>query len=166
MYATHSSHFHMSTPVSGSLPLYCFSIFVFVGKLSSWHHAGGSLSVSLFECLPVLMHYNYACMQANTQQVQKRMSNPRTPAERAADIVEQVLATNGEDYLETRQSKQYWWQLALLDVKLFLGVAVSLLLCFAGLVLYLAVKVLLSALHWARSGGAPPVSPNCKRKTT
>ncbi|KAL0022994.1 hypothetical protein WJX79_004166 [Trebouxia sp. C0005] len=28
---------------------------------------------------------------ANAQQVQKRMSNPRTPAERAADIVEQVL---------------------------------------------------------------------------
>lgn len=105
---------------------------------------------------------HYACLQANAQQVQKRMSNPRTPAERAADIVEQVLATNGEDYLETRQSKLYWWQLALLDVKLFLGVALSLLLCFAGLVLYLALTVLLIALHWARSGGAP----NCKRKTS
>jgi len=55
----------------------------------------------------------------------------------------------------------------LLDVKLFLGVAVSLLLCFTGLVLYLAFKVLLIALHWARSvGEAPPLSPNCKRKTT
>lgn len=94
------------------------------------------------------------------------MSNPCTPAERAADVVEQVLATNGEDYLETRQSKLYWWQLALLDVKLFLGVAMSLLLCCAGLVLFLAFKVLRIALHWARFRGAPPVSPNYKRKTT
>ncbi len=115
----------------------------------------------MVECLSVLMR-----MQANAQQVQKRMSNPRTPAERAADIVEQVLATNGEDYLETRQSKLYWWQLALLDVKLFLGVAVSLLLCCAGLILYLAFKVLRIVLHWAWLRGAPPVSPNYKRKTT
>ncbi|KAL0052620.1 hypothetical protein WJX82_004873 [Trebouxia sp. C0006] len=103
---------------------------------------------------------------ANAQQVQKRMSNPHTPAERAADIVEQVLATNGEDYLETRQSKLYWWQLALLDVKLFLGVAVSLLLCCASLVLCLAFKILRIVLHWARFRGAPPVSQNYKHKTT
>lgn len=118
----------------------------------------------MVECLSVLMHC--ASMQANAQQVQKRLSNPRTPAERAADIVEQVLATNGEDYLDTRQSKLYWWQLALLDVKLFLGIAVSLLLCCAGLVLYLAFKVLRIALRWARFHGAPPVSPNYKHKTT
>jgi len=118
----------------------------------------------MVECLSVLMHC--ASMQANAQQVQKRMSNPRTPAERAADIVEQVLATNGEDYLETRQSKLYWWQLALLDVKLFLGVAVSLLLCCASLVLCLAFKILRIVLHWARFRGAPPVSQNYKHKTT
>jgi hypothetical protein len=118
----------------------------------------------MVECLSVLMRC--ASMQANAQQVQKRMSNPRTPAERAADIVEQVLATNGEDYLETRQSKLYWWQLALLDVKLFLGVAVSLLLCCASLVLCLAFKILRIVLHWARFRGAPPVSQNYKHKTT
>lgn len=118
----------------------------------------------MVECLSVLMRC--ASMQANAQQVQKRMSNPHTPAERAADIVEQVLATNGEDYLETRQSKLYWWQLALLDVKLFLGVAVSLLLCCASLVLCLAFKILRIVLHWARFRGAPPVSQNYKHKTT
>ena len=118
----------------------------------------------MVECLSVLMRC--ASIQANAQQVQKRMSNPRTPAERAAGIVEQVLATNGEDYLETRQSKLYWWQLALLDVKLFLGVAVSLLLCCASLVLCLAFKILRIVLHWARFRGAPPVSQNYKHKTT
>ena len=116
------------------------------------------------ECLSVLMRC--ASREANAQQVQKRMSNPRTSAERAVNIVEQVLATNGEDYLETRQSKLYWWQLALLDVKLFLGVAVSLLLCCASLVLYLAFKVLQIVLHWARFRRSPLISSNSKHKTT
>lgn len=48
-----------------------------------------------------------------------------------------MLATGGEDYVDNRQSKLYWWQLALL----FLEAAVSMLLCVIGFILYLVAKV-------------------------
>ena len=51
----------------------------------------------------------------------KRLSKrARHPAEVAADVVERVLATGGEMYLDTHQHHLSWWQLSLLDVKAFL----------------------------------------------
>ena len=49
--------------------------------------------------------------------------------------MEQVLHTGAEPYLETMQHKLTWWQLSLLDVKLFLAalasVVMGLLVCIA-----------------------------------
>ncbi len=60
-------------------------------------------------------------LQENAQKVQKRLINkPRRSVQVAADIVEQVLRTGGEPYLETMQHQLSWWQLSLVDVKLFL----------------------------------------------
>ena len=92
-------------------------------------------------------------MQRNAQKVQTRLANPRTPAQRAADIVEHVIATGGENYLETRHSKLHWWQLALLDVKLVLGLGVLLLLGCVGLAMYCVIKLLANTLFGAKQGG-------------
>ena len=65
--------------------------------------------------------------QANATKVQKRLINkPRKPVQVAADIVEQVLATKGDRYRETHERHLYWWQLSLVDVKLFLAALVAL----------------------------------------
>ena len=69
-------------------------------------------------------------VQNNAQKVSKRLRNrPRHPAQLAADVVERVIATGGEHYLETHQHKLTWWQLSLLDVKACLAVVVLLLAC-------------------------------------
>lgn len=102
-------------------------------------------------------------MQANAQKVQRRMIKPRTPAQTAADVVERVVATDGEDYLETRQSKLSWWQLSMLDVKLFLGVAIFAIVGLLGIVMWVVCKVLLKgALRMVRR--APPQSHSWKRQ--
>ena len=67
-------------------------------------------------------------MQANAQKVQRRLANkPRHPAELAADVVERVIATGGEGYLNTQEPYLSWWQLSLLDVKLFLAACLAVL---------------------------------------
>ena len=73
--------------------------------------------------------------QANATKMQKRMRNkPRSGAQLAADVVERAIATGGEPYLEVRAKDMQWWQLSLLDVKLFLtGVALALLAIVAAL---------------------------------
>lgn len=55
-------------------------------------------------------------LQANAIKMQKRMHWTRHPAEQAADIIEKVLLTQGEDYLQTEQHTLAWWQNSLLDV--------------------------------------------------
>ena len=71
-------------------------------------------------CLCSLVACDY--VQRNAQKVQARLVNPhRTPVQQAADVVERVLATRGDDYLETQQHTLWWWQLAMLDVQLFLA---------------------------------------------
>ncbi len=59
------------------------------------------------------------CRQVQTRcRVTRRLRNkPRQPAELAADVVERVLITDGDMYLETLQHALSWWQLSLLDVK-------------------------------------------------
>ena len=83
-------------------------------------------------------------LQAAAQKVQKRLLNkPRHPAQLVADIVERVVATGGEPYLDTQAQTLSWWQLSLLDVKLFLAVVVTALLCGLGGLLWLNARVLL-----------------------
>lgn len=55
-------------------------------------------------------------LQANATKMQKRMHWTRHSAEKAADIVEKVLLTGGEEYLQTGQHTLAWWQNSLLDV--------------------------------------------------
>ena len=84
-------------------------------------------------------------VQENAQKVQKRLINrPRHPVQSAADVVEQVLRTGGEHYLETMQHKLSWWQLSLLDVKLFLAMAA---LIFTGLVVFAVVTTVRCFVH-------------------
>ena len=73
-----------------------------------------------------------------------RLANkPRHPAELAADIVEQVILTGGDGYLNTREPYLSWWQLSLLDVKLFLAACLAVLIA----VLYRALHTL-SKVQW------------------
>ena len=66
----------------------------------------------------------------------KRLSKrARHPAEVAADVVERVLATGGEMYLDTHQQNLSWWQLSLLDVKAFLLLLVLVVLVLSGMLL-------------------------------
>ena len=92
--------------------------------------------------------------QVNADKVSRRLQNkPRHPAQLAADIVERVLATDGDMYLETAQHTLSWWQLSLLDVKAFLSMVALLVLGMLGFIAY-GVCVLLSSLmrlFWPRS---------------
>ncbi len=86
-------------------------------------------------------------LQENAQKVQKRLINkPRHPAELAADIVERVLVTGGDRYLDTKYHTLSWWQLSLLDVKLFLTAAAMLVIALIGGLLWLLIKLLMSGL--------------------
>lgn len=70
-----------------------------------------------------------AIFKENAIKVSKRLRNrPRHSAELAADVVERVLATGGDDYLSTAEHTLSWWQLSLVDVKLFLLTTSCLLL--------------------------------------
>ena len=85
-------------------------------------------------------------LQAAAQKVQKRLLNkPRHPAQLAADIVERVVATGGEPFLDTKAQTLSWWQLSLLDVKLFLAIVVTALLSVLGGVLWVTARVLIYA---------------------
>ena len=82
-------------------------------------------------------------LQENAIKVSKRLTRrPQHPAEVAADVVERVLATGGEMYLQTQQHHLAWWQLSLLDVKAFLLLLVALLLGFVAI----ALKALFEAV--------------------
>ncbi len=104
------------------------------------------VSASWFFSQPVPMKpmYSPGCdLQAAAQKVQKRLLNkPRHPAQLAADIVERVVATGGEPYLDTKAQTLSWWQLSLLDVKLFLAVVATALLCGLGGLLWVTARVL------------------------
>ena len=56
-------------------------------------------------------------LQDNALRVSKRLTNkPRQPVQLAADVVERVMATQGDLYLQTKQHELRWWQLSMLDV--------------------------------------------------
>lgn len=95
----------------------------------------------------------------NAQKVQARLVNPhRTPAQQAADVVERVLATKGDDYLETQQHTLWLWQLAMLDVQLFLAFSA---LSIVGLVACVVRQLVRKTA--AFSGGLWPTSLKQKR---
>ena len=70
---------------------------------------------------------DFVPLQANALKVQTRLINkPRHPLQLAADIVERVMATGGDPYLNPKERDLSWWQLSLLDVKAFLLLVVTL----------------------------------------
>lgn len=82
--------------------------------------------------------------------MQRRLINkPRHPAQVAADVVEQVLRTGAEPYLETMQHKLTWWQLSLLDVKLFLAALASVVM---GLLVCIAITVVKFSIYRFQMG--------------
>ena len=82
-------------------------------------------------------------MQDNAKKVSKRLrSKPRHPAQLAADVVEGVIATSGDRYLETRHHALPWWQLSLLDVKAFLVVVASVIFSLVALCCVVMMKLL------------------------
>ena len=108
-------------------------------------------------CLCSLVTCDHA--QRNAQKVQARLVNPhRTPAQQAADVVERVIATKGDDYLETQQHTLWWWQLAMLDVQLFLAFSA---LSIVGLVACVVWQLVRKTA--AFSGGLWPTSMKQKR---
>ena len=73
--------------------------------------------------------------------MQKRLlSKRRQPVELAADVIEHVLETGAEPYMQTKQNSLSWWQLSLLDVKLYLAARVALPAGLLLLAIWLVVK--------------------------
>ena len=68
-----------------------------------------------------LLIFGVVSLQVAAEKVSMRLQDkPRHPAQQAADVVERVLATDGDMYLQTREHSLSWWQHSLLDVKAFL----------------------------------------------
>ena len=94
------------------------------------------------------------CLQKNAIKVSKRLSNrPRKPVQLAADIVERALLTEGDRYLETHQHKLTWWQLSLLDVKVFLVMVIVAALALLAFLMMALGKALTRLSHqlWQNS---------------
>ncbi len=83
--------------------------------------------------------------QENARKVSRRLrGKPRHPAQLAADIVERVIATGGEHYLETHAHTLSRWQLSLLDVKAFLAVAAILAVSLLAVIVFKLGRLLLT----------------------
>ena len=96
--------------------------------------------------------------------MQTRLVNPyQTPAQQAADVVERVVLTEGEDYLETQQHALQWWQLAMLDVKVLLGLVTLAACSLLSLILYIVAKFALLLIRYS-IGSKPQRSRSWKRK--
>ena len=91
-------------------------------------------------------------MQANATKVQRRLIKPLSAVQQAADVIERVLATEAEDYLETSQHLYTWWQLAMLDVYLLIMLIVVTFLGIVGLAFWLVLK----CLFWCLRGSQKP----------
>ncbi len=89
-------------------------------------------------------------MQANAVKVQKRLCKSRSPVQQAGDVIEHVLSTDGDDYLETSQHRYAWWQLALLDVHACILLGVLIAVSVIGLILWLLLRGLRSTLRLGR----------------
>ena len=78
-------------------------------------------------------------LQTNAVKVSKRLLNkPRKPVQLAADVVDRVLLTGGEPYLQTKEAELPWWKVAMLDVYVFLALIVLLTAFFLWLLLRFA----------------------------
>ena len=104
--------------------------------------------------------------QVAAAKVSRRLHNkPRSPTQLAADVVEQVLRTGGDPYLQTMEHTLTWWQLSLIDVKLFIAMCVVLIVGMVGATLWALIRVLHYA--WKRLAVALPKGQRqTKRKTS
>lgn len=86
------------------------------------------VTVCISQRVPLL---NTCCLiQVAAAKVRTRLrSKPSEPVhvKVAADMVEHVMATKGEVYLNTYEHKLTWWQLSLLDVRFVLLLAIALI---------------------------------------
>lgn len=111
---------------------------VFASAMDASYHKSGCFGIEVHlvhihicrhdACNVCCMYeYKFDCVQKNAKRIQKRMRNKRRqPMELAADVVEHVLDTEGDPYMHTKQHVLSWWQLSLLDVKLFLATLIAL----------------------------------------
>ncbi|KAK9835082.1 hypothetical protein WJX84_009440 [Apatococcus fuscideae] len=83
----------------------------------------------------------------NAKKLQKRMQWTRHPAEKAADIVEKVMLTGAEDYLQTHYHRPSWWQHSLLDIYGLLALLLALFVMALILVAWSTYRMLRSALR-------------------
>ena len=105
-------------------------------------------------------------LQANAQKVQRRLMNkPCHPAELAADIVERVVATGAEPYLETRMHSLTWWQLTHLDVKLLLLMIAAVAIVATGILGWCIVRAVKIALARTLGCGRHQSVPNDKKQS-
>ena len=97
--------------------------------------------------------------------VSRRLHNkPRSPTQLAADVVEQVLRTGGDPYLQTMEHALTWWQLSLIDVKLFMTMCAVLIVGMVGTILW--ALILMLQYVWKRLVVAlPRGQKQSKRKT-
>lgn len=106
--------------------------------------AASAMSMLIFQDDFLLMETSLMLpLQANALKMQKRMHWTRHPAEKAADIVEKVLLTEGDEYLQTGQHILAWWQNSLLDVYVVIASMAAMtlaLISLAGCGLYRACK--------------------------
>jgi len=92
--------------------------------------------------------------------VSKRLHNkPRSPTQLAADVVEQVLRTDGDPYLQTMEHNLTWWQNSLIDVKLFLTVIIVAMLVLVGCTAW----GLIATLKFVRQASWRPAQKGQKR---
>ena len=83
-------------------------------------------------------------MQHNALRVSKRLTGkPRQPVQLAADVVERVMITKGDPYLQTKQHELPWWQLALLDVYAVIALAILVALGLLALLITTVVSAVL-----------------------
>ena len=68
------------------------------------------------------------------------MRKPRTSAQQAADVIEHVLSTGAENYLDTAEPLYSWWQLALVDVYAAVVLGVLALLGFLLSAVWLLIR--------------------------
>ena len=94
------------------------------------------------------------CCQERAEVLQRRLQQPRAPVQLAADVVEKVILTGGEPYLDTRESSLHWTQLALLDVYGVLAVGGLLAVCAAVAILRLALLAMRAGLRRLHANGS------------
>ena len=96
-------------------------------------------------------HDRAGILQANATKVQRRLVKSPHPVEKAADIVEKALHTEGDPYLETAAHTLPWWQMAMLDVYALIAM---ISVAVTGLLMLIVWTMLAMTVRNLRSVGA------------